>query len=162
MNGEPNIQHNYCDRVIGVVHTAADHDACERRRIDALRARQPDPVSRDRYTVSGNAMRVWHLDAEGNPVGEPIDLNTLGRVSFDIDAADVADADIDGDEMMLTLDPNQLRLNTFTADIEFNNIDPAVMFMLTGQGTPPDEITVYHNPSIWWLIKRWLKGWWKR
>jgi hypothetical protein len=27
----------HCDRVVGVPHTASDHDACERRRIESLR-----------------------------------------------------------------------------------------------------------------------------
>ena len=104
------------------------------------------------YTVSGNSMRIFRLDPEGNPIGEAMEFP--GPVSFDIPEGTVEDAtvlmDSDG-------------FSSLTLDIDMGQVSPEVMALLTGQGTPPEKIEVFiPRPWYWrWLprrVRHWVKG----
>lgn len=93
------------------------------------------PNTSPTYTVSGNHMRVFRLDAEGNPTGAAIDFP--GPVTFGIAADEVEDVRIDW--------PTE----TVTIEMEMQHVDPAVLALLTGQGKVPEEITVLDIRTRW-------------
>ncbi len=105
-----------------------------------------NPVSRDRYTVSGNSLRMWRLDPEGNPVGDPIEWP--GKVSLDIPAEDVDDTHFNP------------QFETFTMDLTMNTVDPALIALLTGQGAP-ERLTVVDGRTRWqrWLDNHLVAAW---
>lgn len=129
---------NFCDRVIGKAHTAADHDACERRRIDYLR---DQPKTGPTYKVSGNHLRLFRLDAEGNPVGAGIEFP--GPVSFGLAADEVEDMRIDW--------PTE----TVSIEMQMCDVDPAVMALLTGYALAP-------RPWYWRYLPKRVKHWAKQ
>jgi hypothetical protein len=138
---------SYCDRALGVTHTAADHDACERRRIEALRAK-PAPT----YTVSGNAAYIQRLDSDGNPTGEPFALGgSLTNVEFALpDDADVVDFN--------------LANRTMTLDLTLNEVSPELLALLTGVGTPAEpEFEVWYRKQPWYKrLYWWAQAQWRR
>lgn len=93
------------------------------------------------YTVSGNHLRLWRLDADGQPEGEAIEVP--GHVSFDIPAEDVLDA--------RWMDPEKM-----TLEVEIKAVDPAILALLTGQGKVPEQ-----TPNRWDRFRRWLREWWE-
>lgn len=106
------------------------------------------------YTVSGNHMRVFRLDPEGNPIGEAIEFP--GPVSFDIPEGTVSDATV-------LMDSEGFSSLTLTLDIEMGQVDPALIALLTGVGTPPEEMTLITLPTRWQRFKAWLRRcerWW--
>lgn len=144
-------QPNYCDRVPGVVHTAADHDACERRRINALRdATKCDcavssyvvdlPVASPppRVTVSGNGLTVFRLDAEGNPVGEGLRLDSAVRLNIPDDKVD--------DVLSL----GDLTGKTMSIDMNLCDVSPKLLAILTGQYLYTDIPTEVWVSVPWW------------
>lgn len=102
--------------------------------------------SQPKYTVSGNRMRVWRLDADGQPTGEPVEYP--GPVKFDLPAESVEEFVLDS------------TLNEVTMELSFAHVDPALLALLTGQGTPPEEIEVYDLRSRWQRFVDWLFHWW--
>lgn len=123
----------HCDTVFG-----GDPD-------EPIHTLPPEFVSRDRYTVSGNHMRIWRLDAEGNPVGEAIEMPAK-VVSFDIDP--------ETDDVFIGHS-----LKEVTVEMNIAGVDPKVIALLTGDSFAPFEVWYKRQP--WY--KRWLwlvLDWW--
>ena len=94
-------------------------------------------TDKPKYTVSGNHMRIFRLDPEGNPLGEPIEVP--GLVSFDIEGDKIIDGHFDP------------RLDTYTLDVEFDAVQPDVFRLLTGMDYP-----VRKPLTRWQRVKRWV------
>jgi len=109
--------------------------------------RHPDMPAAPKYTVSGNHMRVFRLDTEGNPVGAAVDFP--GAFSFDLDPDEVADVKIDW--------PTE----TVTIDLEMGAVDPALLALLTGQGVLPEEVEFMYLRHPWYKrLLWWARGMW--
>lgn len=89
-----------------------------------------------KYTVSGNALRIFRLDPEGNPVGEAVEFP--GPVSFDIPEGTVSDAAVFTDAQ---------GFSSLTLDVEMGQVSPEILALLTGQGTPPEEMMLVTLPK---------------
>lgn len=90
-----------------------------------------------KFMVSGNAVYVSRLDAEGNPTGEPMTLSgSLTNIEFTLpDDAEVVEWD--------------QTLRSMTLDLSLNEVDPALLALLTGQGTPPEAVEVIDIRTRW-------------
>lgn len=91
--------------------------------------------------VSGNHIRMVRLDAEGSPVGEPIEID--GFTTLDISADSIEDTVID------------LPTETITMDLTLGEVDPKVMALLFGEPVP---FEVWTKRPPWWRI---LLNWWR-
>lgn len=90
--------------------------------------------------VSGNHARLVRLDPDGNPVGEPVEID--GFTTFDIGADSIEDTTID------------LSTGTITMDFTLQEVDPELLALLFGE-----PVQVHKNPSVWRLVWSWLMHW---
>lgn len=104
--------------------------------VDGQHRHNYPPKPAPTYTVSGNALRIFRLDPEGNPIGEAVEFP--GPVSFDIPEGTVSDAAVFTDAQ---------GFSNITLDIEMGQVSPEILALLTGQGTPPEEMMLVTLPK---------------